>query len=89
VSVNPFLLVFLGGVYTFAGLKPWHIYGYLAPHLIYHMISLHVTCLSPLPCAGEVERVVRELGITWKQSPRELLATADANNDEVPHPLLP
>ena len=37
--------------------------------------------------AGEVEKVVKDLGIKMKQSPRELLALADSNKDQVCCPL--
>lgn len=39
--------------------------------------------LQILRNAGEVEKVVKDLGIQLKQSPRELLLGADANEDEV------
>ena len=36
-----------------------------------------------LPCTGEVEKVVKDLGIQMNPSPRDLLSGADANEDEV------
>ena len=58
-------------------------------HLLAVIVSPFVSKSDVLICTGEVERVVKELGITWKQNPRELLATADVNEDEVhcPHDL--
>ena len=37
---------------------------------------------------GEVEKVVKELGIQMNPSPRDLLSGADANEDEVSYPFL-
>ena len=39
-------------------------------------------------CAAEVELAVKELGVELKQSPKELLALADQNNDQVSFPVL-
>ena len=34
-------------------------------------------------CAGEVQQAIQELGIQLNQTPKELLALADANDDQV------
>ena len=39
--------------------------------------------------AGEVEKVVKDLGIRMKQSPRDLLSGADVNDDEVRPQIFP
>ena len=64
-----------------------------ATHFCYSLLRIQQLNYSAdqqvaLGLAGEVEKVVKDLGIKMKQSPRELVALADSNKDQVCYPWL-